>query len=97
MTSERLKYFFPLWWSLQVFKHKILRKNIYIIVDAINENDSKEFLETFEDGIYSLIKHNNVKVVERSVLYKLLAWVYMKIVPRQFLFFYIPFPNPQFG
>lgn len=63
MTSERLKYFFPLWWSLQVFKHKILRKNIYILIDAINENDSKEFLETFEDGIYSLIKHNNVKVV----------------------------------
>lgn len=63
VMNEKLKSVFVFWWYLQGIIHSIIRKNIYIIVDAINENDSTEFLESLSDSIDKLLQIKRVRII----------------------------------
>ena len=51
------------WWKLQGFLHLISNRYIYIIVDAINENNTESFLESFSKHVERLLKCNHIKVI----------------------------------
>ena len=63
VMSEKLKSVFAIWWNLQGLIHSVIKKNIYIIVDAINENDNSDFLESLSDSLEQLLKNKNVLVI----------------------------------
>ncbi len=63
VISESLKKVFSIWWNLQNVIHFFINKDIYILVDAINENDNTEFLESISDSIEKLLKNSHVRVI----------------------------------
>ncbi len=48
---------------LQAFLRVITRKNIYIIIDAVNENDSNSFLDSFAKQVEKVLGFHHVKVI----------------------------------
>lgn len=63
VMPEKLKSVFAIWWKVQGLIHSVIKKNIYIIVDAINENDNSDFLEFLSDSLEQLLKNKNVLVI----------------------------------
>ena len=63
VMSEKLRRVFTIWWNLQGITHSIVNKDIYILIDAINENDNIEFLESLSDSIEKLLKIKHVRVI----------------------------------
>lgn len=63
VMHEKLIKVFELWWNLQEIIHMIMKKDIYIIVDAINENENTEFLESLSTSIERLLKFKHVKLI----------------------------------
>ena len=63
IVSETIEKTFSFWWKLQNIKCSIARKNIYILIDAINENESIEFLESFADSVEKLMRFGHVKII----------------------------------
>lgn len=57
------KNIFPYYWPLQQFLCRFFRKTVYIIVDAINENDRKEFCESLPKFLTQMLKHKNIKII----------------------------------
>ncbi len=56
------KYFKVYWW-IQNFICVLLRKKIYIIIDAVNEDESKKFVESLPDFINNTMRSSNVKTI----------------------------------
>lgn len=62
LSKNKQQHFF-FWWNIKAVLYKILRKKIYILIDAINENDNDSFLKTFSRNIEKIIKIGSVKVI----------------------------------
>lgn len=61
IINERVGFKF--YWKLQMFFCRILRKKVYIILDAINENETTEFMESLPSFIDSMLKYQNVRIL----------------------------------
>lgn len=60
---EKVKKLSGIWWGFQSIIHTVTKKRIYILVDAINENDSEAFLNSFSDDIEKLLGYKCVRVI----------------------------------
>lgn len=54
---------FKVYWKVQMFLCRILRKKVYIILDAINENETTEFMESLPCFIDNMLKYHNVRII----------------------------------
>lgn len=54
---------FDLYWNIQMFLCRILRKKVYIILDAINENETMDFRESLPCFINNMLKYSNVRIL----------------------------------
>lgn len=54
---------FKVYWKIQMFLCRMLRKKVYIILDAINENETMEFMESLPNFIDNMLKYQNVRVI----------------------------------
>ena len=63
LIPARIESAFKIYWNIKVFLHWLLRKNIYILIDAINENDIESFLENLSSDITFFTKYKTVKVI----------------------------------
>jgi len=65
--EERLSFFgkkrFKWQWFIQRLIYMIFCKKIYIVIDAINENESREFVESIPKFINNSLKFRNIKIV----------------------------------
>ena len=52
-----------IWWRLESILHFLSRKNIYILIDAINENNKDVFLESFANQLEKLLRFHRIKVI----------------------------------
>ncbi len=52
-------------WGMKILRaiNKIRRKQTYVIIDAVNENNQEEFLKNISDFIESLLNENNIKLL----------------------------------
>lgn len=54
---------FKIYWSMQMLLCRLLRKKLYIILDAINENETAEFMESLPGFINNMLKYRNVRII----------------------------------
>lgn len=54
---------FKVYWNIQMFLYRILRKKVYIILDAINENETSEFIESLPCFINNILKYHNMRMI----------------------------------
>lgn len=55
--------FFNIYWYIQNALCVLFNRTIYIVIDAINENDSSEFIESIPEFINSMMKHKKIRVI----------------------------------
>lgn len=55
--------FFRAYWFLQNLICAVLNKKIYILIDAVNENTSKEFSDSLPVFINRMLKFSNVRII----------------------------------
>lgn len=55
--------YFKVYWSIQHFLCVLLNRSMYIVIDAINESRSWEFLESLSDFINKILKYRKVKII----------------------------------
>ena len=58
-----IKKSFRIYWIINVFLHWLFRRSIFIMIDAINENDKVLFLENLGSDIKFFTKYQTVKVI----------------------------------
>lgn len=61
VASKRIS--FQNYWGVQMLLCKLLRKRVYIIFDAINENDLEEFKNSLPGFINNMLKYSNVRII----------------------------------
>lgn len=50
-------------WQLENFKWKVSRKYYYIIIDAVNENEDKDFCSNLSSFLNNMLGYSHVKVI----------------------------------
>lgn len=55
--------FFNIYWYIQNALCVLFNRTIYIVIDAINENDSSEFIESIPEFIDNMMKHRKIRVI----------------------------------
>jgi len=63
LLEQKREILFLLVLRLQAFLRVFTMKNIYIIIDAINENDSNSFLDSFAEHVEKILCFHRVKVI----------------------------------
>lgn len=51
------------YWYVEALIYKFLFQKIYVIIDAVNENDSEDFYRTFPDFLNNILKFKSVKIL----------------------------------
>lgn len=54
---------FSVYWPLQQLLCWLFNRTVYIIVDAINENDRKEFCESLPNFLTQMLKYKKIKII----------------------------------
>lgn len=55
--------YFSAYWYIQNLLCMLFNKTIYIIIDAINENEAQEFVESLPSFINNMLKYHSVKMM----------------------------------
>lgn len=62
LTWSSSKYF-KIYWQVFNILCCLFNKTIYIVIDAINENESKEFVESLPRFVNSMLKYHKIKII----------------------------------
>lgn len=55
--------YFRVYWSIQHILCVLLNRSMYIVIDAINESRSHEFMKSLSDFINKMLKYRKVKII----------------------------------
>lgn len=55
--------YFSIYWYIQNLLCMLFNKTIYIVIDAINENEAQEFVESLPGFINNMLKYHSVKIM----------------------------------
>lgn len=55
--------YFSVYWSIQHILCVLLNRSMYIVIDAINESRSHEFMKSLSDFINKMLKYRKVKII----------------------------------